>query len=163
MNNNQNVLAETGAALGVGLIAGLVGTAAVTLSKKLDKKVDERKCEKVMLDLSGKVLDVKPSSEEKKEKVIEEIHWAYGASCGVTRGLLNCIGLRGLAASAVHFAALWFEEKVMLPEVKKFYPDLEGVKPITEEDSKIIGRESIHLAIYALVTGLVFDAIMPKK
>lgn len=163
MNNNQNVLAEAGAALGIGLIAGLAGTAAMTLSKKLDKKMDERKSEKEILDLSDKVLDLKPTSDEKRDKVIEEIHWAYGASCGVTRGLLSFIGLRGLGASAAHFAALWYWEKMCMPDVKKLYPDVEGVKPINEEKPEIIGRESIHIAIYALVTGFVFDAIMPKK
>lgn len=162
MKNNTSVLAELGTAVGAGLIAGLAGTLAMTLSKKLDKKTDERKCEKAMLELTDRVLDLKPSSEEKTEKVVEELHWAYGASCGVTRGLLNFIGMRGLAASITHFVLMWFEEKVMLPDMKKVYPGMESVKSVSEEEPGAIARDSIHLAIYALVTGFVFDAITSK-
>lgn len=164
MKKNQNILAEAGAALGIGLMAGLVGTAAMTLSKKLDKKTfDERKSEKVGLQLTSKVLDVKPTSEEKTEKVIEEIHWIYGAGWGVVRGLLSFIGIRGLPATVAHFATVWYGEKVCMPDMKKVFPDVKEVKTICEEDKETVVRDSMHLAIYALVTGFVFDAIMPKK
>ncbi|MGH2643758.1 MAG: hypothetical protein ACRDE2_07420, partial [Chitinophagaceae bacterium] len=78
MGYKKDGLAQAGMALGVGLIAGLAGTAAVTLSRKLDKQCAERKPERALLEVASKVLDVKPTSEEKKEKVVEEIHWAYG-------------------------------------------------------------------------------------
>lgn len=162
MYKDENVLAEAGAALGIGLIAGLAGTAAMTLSKKLDSKCEERKSEKTVLEVASHVLDVEPSSPEKEAKVIEEVHWAYGAGLGVIRGALSCLGLRGWKATVVHFAALWYTEKLLFPDLKLIYPDVETDKPVTEEKPEKIARESLHQAIYAITTGVVFDAIMPK-
>lgn len=163
MENNQKILAQAGTAIGVGLMAGLVGTAAVTLTKKLDKKCSERKSEKAMLEVAAKVLDVKPTSVEKTDKVVEEIHWAYGAGMGAVRGALCFLGIRGVLGTAAHFATIWYTEKMLLPDMKKVFPDVEGAKQINEEKKEAVARESLHQGVYALVTGLVFDIIMPKN
>lgn len=163
MAYKNNGLAHAGMALGVGLIAGLAGTAVVTLTKKLDKNCPERSSEKAMLEVASKVLDVKPVSEEKQEKVVEEVHWAYGAGKGVIRGVLNILGIDGLLATAAHFGTIWYSEKVLLPDAKKIFPDLKGTKSITEEAPYTLAREGAHQALYALVTGLVFDFIMPEN
>lgn len=163
MGYKKNGLAHAGMALGVGLIAGLAGTAVVTLSRKLDKKCAERKSEGALLEVASKVLDVKPSSEEKKEKVVEEVHWAYGAGKGIIRGALNILGIDGLLGTAAHFGTIWYCERVLLPDAKKVFPDVKGSRSISEEDPFTLARESAHQALYALVTGLVFDFIMPEN
>jgi hypothetical protein len=162
MYKDQNALARAGAALGVGLLAGLAGTAVVSLSRKLDKKCEERKSENAVLEVASHVLDIQPTSEAKKQKVVEEVHWAYGASMGVIRGALCFLGLRGWKATVLHFAAIWYGEKMVLPDLKLAFPDVHGVKPISEEDPNQVARESMHQGIYAITTGVVFDAIMPK-
>lgn len=163
MYKEENALARAGAALGIGLIAGLAGTAAVTLSKKLDSKCEERKPDKTVLDVAAHVLDIEPSSKEKEAKVVEEVHWAYGACLGVVRGALSFLGLRGWKATVVHFATLWYVEKMLFPDLKLAFPDVDTAKPITEEKPENIAHESMHEAIYAITTGIVFDAIMPKS
>lgn len=163
MENNQKILAQAGTAIGIGLMAGLVGTAAATLTKKLDKKCSGRESEKAMLEITAKVLDVKPTSIEKTDKVVEEIHWAYGAGMGAVRGVLCFLGIRGVLGTAAHFATIWYAEKMLLPDMKKVFPDVEGAKPINEEGHKAITRECMHQGVYALVTGLFFDIIMPKN
>lgn len=163
MSYNKNGLAQAGMALGVGLIAGLAGTAAVTISRKLDKQCAERKPEKALLEVASKVLDIQPTSEEKQEKVVEEIHWAYGASKGILRGALNIIGINGVLGTAAHFATIWYAEKILLPDAKKVFPDVKGSKPITEIAPYTLARDSMHQALYAAVTGLVFDFIMPDN
>jgi hypothetical protein len=162
MYKDENALARAGAALGIGLIAGLAGTAAVTLSKKLDAKCEERKPDKTVLDVASHVLDIQPSSREKEKKVVEEVHWAYGACLGVARGALSFLGLRGWKATLVHFAALWYTEKMLFPDLKLAFPDIETGGSLTEEKPESIAHETLHEAIYAITTGIVFDAIMPK-
>ena len=156
MKNKTGIfLNELGTAIGIGVMAGLVGTAAITISQMIEMKIDGREPSSAPADAASKVLDIKPESEEKKAKVSQQIHWAYGTSWGVARGLLSLAGLKGWKATLVHFAAIWGTANVMLPT-------LDVAPPATEEDAKTISIDGLHHAIYAVAVGLAFDAIAKK-
>ncbi|GAA4307663.1 hypothetical protein GCM10023149_01270 [Mucilaginibacter gynuensis] len=150
--HQNNVLGELGSAIGKGLLAGLAGTAAITLSQIIEMKITKREPSDATVKVVSETVDVKPVSEEQKEKVSQEIHWAYGTAWGVTRGLISLTGLKGLPATLVHFAAIWGTALVVLPKYK-------AAPPINEEEPKAIAIDAFHHAIYATAAGLAFDAL----
>lgn len=149
-------LNELGSAIGIGVMAGIVGTAAITISQMIEMKIDGREASTAPVDAVSKVLDMEPTEEEKKAKVSQQIHWAYGTSWGIARGLISLTGLKGWKATVVHFAAIWGTEMVMLPS-------LDLAPPATEEDAKTISVDGFHHAVYAVAAGLAFDAIAKKS
>lgn len=148
-------LNELGTAIGIGVMAGIVGTAAITISQAIEMKIDKREPSSAPADAVSKVLDLEPTDEEKKAKVSQEIHWTYGTSWGIARGLISLIGLKGWKATLVHFGAIWGTEMVMLPS-------LDLAPPATEEDAKTLSIDALHHAVYAVAAGLAFDAIAKK-
>ena len=151
----ENPIKQVATALGAGLIAGLAGTAAITISQMIEMKITKRKASDTTTKAAAKVLDIKPVNQGKKAKVGQEIHWVYGTTWGTVRGLLSLVGLTGSPATAAHFAGVWGTELVMLP-------GLDVAPPITEEEPKAIAIDVLHHAVYAIVAGLVFDAIMEE-
>lgn len=147
-----NLLDQFGDAIGVGIVAGLVGTVAITLSQLIEMKITKREPSTAPAEAVSKVLDVQPASEEAKQKVSQEVHWAYGTSWGIVRGLVSLTGLKGWPATIAHFAAIWGTSMVMMPALKL-------APPVTEEDPKTIAIDGVHHAVYAVATGLIFDAI----
>jgi hypothetical protein len=147
-----NPFNELGTAIGVGLLAGLAGTAAITLSQMIEMKMTGRKPSTVPEKAVEKTLDVGAVSEEKKEKVAQEVHWVYGTTWGIARGLLRLSGLKGWPATLTHFSAVWGTSLVMLPAL--------GLsKPVREKEVKKMLIEGLHHAVYATTTGLIVDAI----
>src|SRR3569833_2325727 len=115
MNTHEdNILGEIGGAIGKGLLAGLAGIAAITISQTIEMRITKRKPSDAPVKVAAQVIDVKPANEKIKEKVSQEIHWAYGTSWGVARGLIGLTGLTGLPAIAAHFAAVWGSGFVLL-------------------------------------------------
>ncbi len=151
-NKTGLFLNELGTAIGIGVMAGIVGTAAITLSQMIEMKADGRKPSTAPVDAVSQVLDMEPTSEEQKVKVSQQIHWAYGTSWGIVRGLISLMGLKGWKATVIHFAAIWGTEMVMLPS-------LDIAPPATEENAKTISIDGLHHAVYAIAAGLAFDAI----
>lgn len=148
--NNQ--LEKVGKAIGIGLMAGLAGTVAITLSQTIEMKLTKRPPSTTPIDAVSKVLDVEATSEAEKQKVSQEVHWTYGTSWGIVRGLIALAGLQGWPATAAHFLGIWGTEQVMLPNLKLS-------PPITDEEPQSIGIDVLHHAVYALAAGLVYDAI----
>jgi len=149
---HTNPLDELGTAIGVGLLAGLAGTAAITLSQMIEMKITGRKPSDTPEKAVEKTLDVGAVSEEKKGKVAQEVHWVYGTTWGIARGLIRFTGLKGWPATLVHFSAVWGTSLVMLPAL--------GLsKPIQEQEVKTTLTGAIHHGVYAVATGLVVDAI----
>ena len=139
-------------AIGIGLMAGLAGTAAITLSQAIEMKLTNRPPSTAPVDAASKVLDIEATGRQEKEKVSQEVHWAYGTAWGVPRGIIALAGLKGWPATLAHFVAIWGTAQVMLPS-------LAGSPPITEEEPQAIGIDVLHHAVYAIATGLVYDAI----
>ena len=141
-----------GNALGKGLLAGLAGTAAITSSQMIEMKITGRKPSEAPAKAATKVLDVKAINIQHRPKFSQEVHWAYGTSWGVTRGLLALSGLKGWAATAIHFGAVMGTAMVMTPALKV-------APPVKEWGVKGILTDAMHHAVYALAAGLFFDAI----
>lgn len=152
----NNPLSDLGTAIGIGLLAGIAGTAAITISQTIAMKITKKPMGDAPVKAADKVLDVKPSGEAEKEKVAQEVHWAYGASWGIVRGFIAMAGLRGFQASAAHFAAIWAAKLILFPALK-----LGPV--ITEEKPEDTAIDAWHHAVYALAAGLSYDALQPQK
>lgn len=152
MYKDENTLAQVAKALGIGLMAGVAGTLAITLSQRIDKKITGQQPSKSPVKVAAKVLNVNPVSEEKKAKVSQEIHWAYGTSLGLVRGALHLMGVKSWTATAIHFVTIWAAENIMLP-VLKVSP------PITKLPAKEIAKDALHHAVYAVAAGIAYDAI----
>src|SRR5437868_4657878 len=105
--HTDNFFGEIGSAIGKGLIAGVVGTAAITLSQMIEMSITKRKPSEAPLKVAKKVTNIKPANKEVKETVAQQIHWAYGTSWGVARGIIGLTGVKGLPAALIHFAAIW--------------------------------------------------------
>jgi len=150
--NKETTLKDIGTSIGVGLIAGFAGTFAITVSQRIEMEITGRKPSDTPANAVREVLDVKPVSESKSQQVSQEVHWAYGTSLGLVRSTLSLAGLRGLAATAIHFFTLWGGKSIMLPSLRV-------AKPLTEQRPKSIAIDIGHHLIYAATAGLVFDAV----
>lgn len=173
-------MARLGGAVGRGLIAGIAGTLAITLSQMIEMSITGRGNSDAPQKVAGKVLgvevkgeaalqkekakDAKSSKNEKrlKEKVAANsnkfgqlMHYAYGSSWGIARGVMDLAGLRGPAATLGHFGAVWGTELLMLPAA-------DAAPPITKWTPKQIAIDIMHHAVYALAAGAVYDA-MPRE
>jgi hypothetical protein len=157
MKNKANTpVGNIGMAIGIGLVAGVIGTVAITVSQMIEMKINGREPSDAPVKAVDQVLNVKPTSDEDKEKVSQEIHWTYGTAWGVVRGLISLTGLSGIPASLLHFAAIWGTELYMLPALKV-------APPVTEEEPDAIVIDALHHAVYAAAAGLAFDAITRSK
>ncbi|UFH51922.1 hypothetical protein [Spirosoma sp. KNUC1025] len=148
----ENPLKQLGTAIGVGILSGLAGTVAITLSQLIEMRLTKRRPSTTPVDAVTKVLDVKAIKKDKKEEVSQKIHWTYGTIWGVPRGLVTLTGLHGWPASLLHFAAITGTAMTMLPK-------LDLAPPVTKQDPKTIAIDTLHHAVYALASGLTFDAI----
>ncbi|MGZ3872607.1 MAG: hypothetical protein ACXVJD_06800 [Mucilaginibacter sp.] len=148
----NNLPGELGTAIGLGLLAGLAGTAAITLSQMIEMRITKRKPSEAPVKVAREVTGVKPENTEEKEKVSQEIHWAYGTGWGIARGIIGLTGLKGLPATLVHFGAVWGTSMVMLPAFK-------AAPPVTEEEPGAIAIDGLHHLVYALAAGLVYEAL----
>lgn len=150
--HQNNTLGELGSAIGKGLLAGLAATAAITVSQMIEMKITKREPSDAPVKAVSETVGAKPANKEDKEKLSQEIHWAYGTAWGVSRGLIGLTGLKGLPAALVHFAAIWGTSMVMLPKFN-------ASKPITEQEPQAIAIDGFHHAVYAATATLVYDAL----
>jgi hypothetical protein len=80
------------------------------------------------------------------------VHWAHGISMGALRGALDQAGLRGLQASAAHFALLWGGDAALYRAL--------GIADVPWRwDADELASDLLHKAVYAAVTGAVYDAM----
>jgi hypothetical protein len=150
--HEDNALGELGSAIGKGLLAGLAATAAITLSQMIEMKITKREPSDAPVKVSSQVVGIKPANEEDKEELSQKIHWAYGTTWGIVRGIIGLAGLKGLPATLVHFGAVWGTAMIMLPKY-----DL--APPVTEQEPKSIAIDGLHHAVYAVTAGIVYDAL----
>ena len=150
--HQNNALGELGSAIGKGLIAGLAATAAMTLSQMIEMEITKREPSEATVKVASRVTGVKPVNEGEKDKVSQEIHFAYGAVWGIARGIIGLTGLKGISATLVHFGAVWGASMIMLPSFK-------AAPPVTEEGPLTITTEGLHHAVYAITAGVVYDAL----
>ena len=147
----STALGALGAAIGKGLIAGLAGTIAMTVSQKIEMKITGRKPGNATVKAVKKVLHIHPGKDHAQD-FSNEIHYTYGSVNGVLRGLLSMVGITGFTATSIHLAAIWGTAITIEPK-------LDIAPPVTDWSPKDIAIDIFHHAVYAIVTGLVFDAI----
>ncbi|HXS55956.1 MAG TPA: hypothetical protein VN726_07510 [Hanamia sp.] len=155
MKSNNEFSKEVGSfagALGKGLIAGLVGTAAISLSQAIERKITGKPTSFAPGDAASKALDIEASKMEARKKFSDEVNWVYGTSWGSARGMLSLLGIKGLPATAIHWAAIFYTAITI-------EPDFEVAPPINEWSKKDLAMFALHHMIYAATAGLVFDAI----
>lgn len=150
-SHESTTLGSFGAAIGKGLIAGLAGTVAITISQMIEMSITNRKPSDAPAKAVKKTLHIKPLKEY-KEEFSNEVHWVYGTSWGVMRGLLSIAGIRGFAATTLHMASIWGTAVTIQPK-------LDIAPPLSEWESKDIAIDLFHHAVYVIVAGLVYDAI----
>jgi hypothetical protein len=150
--HQNNVLGELGSAIGKGLLAGVAATAAISLSQMIEMKINKRKPSNAPVKVVSETVGAKPAAKEDKEKLSQEIHWAYGTSWGIARGLIGLTGLKGIPAALVHFAAIWGTSLVLLPA-------FDAAKPINEQEPQEIAIDGLHHAVYTLTASLAYDAL----
>ncbi len=146
-------LREVAADVGKGLFAGAVGTAAMTVSSTLEMKRRGRPASTVPARAAAKTLGVEPNGERETERFSNIAHWAYGTGWGGVRGLLAAAGLKGPAASAAHYGAIWGSELVMLPSLEI------GVPPAWEWGAKEVAIDAFHHLVYATATGVAYEML----
>src|SRR4051812_24596609 len=136
-----------------GLLAGVAGTAAMTVSSTIEEKLRGREPSTAPADAAAKVLGIDSFPDERTKSVFgNAVHWTYGTGWGAVRGLLRALGLPPVAASAVHFAAVWGSEQVMLPAL--------GVSPpLTEWGAEEIAIDAFHHVVYVSATGAAYEAL----
>lgn len=148
----DNALGGLAGAIGKGLLAGLAGTAAITLSQMIEMKITKRQSSDAPIKVASQITGAAPADESQKEKLNNEIHYAYGTSWGIVRGLLGFAGLKGLPATLVHFGAIWATELVMLPKY-------DAAPPVNKQEPKSVAIDALHHAVYAVAAGLAYDAL----
>lgn len=150
--HEDNTLGALGSAIGKGLLAGIAATAVMTLSQMIEMKITKREPSDATLKVAEDAAGAKPATEDDKQKLSQELHWSYGTTWGVARGLIGFTGLKGFPATLVHFAAVWGTALIMLPKHN-------AAKPINEQEPKEIAIDVLHHSIYAVTAGLVYDAL----
>lgn len=141
-------IGDVASAAGKGLFAGAVGTAAMTISSTIEQKARGREGSTTPGDAAQEVLPIE-ADEGEEQRLSNLVHWAYGTAWGVPRGLLSAFGLRGPAATAVHFAAVWGGALIMLPKLRV-------VPPIREWGAKEVAIDAGHHVVYATVAGTAY-------
>ena len=150
--HQNNTLGELGCAIGKGLLAGLAATAAITISQMIEMSLTKREPSEAPLKVAKEIIGVKPVNSEDKEKLSNELHWAYGTTWGIARGLISLTGLKGWPATLAHFTAIWGSSMIMLPKFN-------AAPPIYKEDARAIAIDGFHHAVYATTAGIVFDML----
>jgi hypothetical protein len=151
--NRATALGRLAAAIGRGLLAGAVGTAAMTASSTLEQKRRGRAPSTAPADAAMKVLGIEGFCDDgARSRFSNAVHWAYGTSWGVPRGVLAAAGLGPAAATAAHGGALWASEQVMLPAL--------GVAPpLWQWGAVEVAIDATHHLVYAVATSLAYEAL----
>ena len=150
---STNGLGGLASKVGRGLVAGAAGTAAMTLSSTIEMRLRGREASTAPADAAMKVLGIESFCDDgAKSRFSNAVHWTYGSSWGVPRGLLDAAGLSPAAATAAHGAALWSSEQVMLPAL--------GVAPpLWEWGAAEVAIDALHHAVYTVAASAAYEAL----
>lgn len=148
-------IGKVAGALGKGLFAGLLGTAAITISQSIEMILTDSEPSTIPADAAAKVFGIQPVDDEKKSMLANEVHWVYGTSWGIFRGLLGAAGIKGSSATLLHFIAIWGGALTI-------QPSLDLAPPVKQWNLQTIITGAIHHAFYSLTAGAVYDAIDNK-
>jgi hypothetical protein len=129
--------------IGRGLVAGVAGTAAMTVSSTVEAR------------LRGRPFSTAPGRcgcQGPRDPRVRHRGRAQPLLQSRPRALLGRNGRGAARATAVHLAALWGSEQVMLPA-------LSVAPPITFWGREEIAIDGFHHAVYAVSTGIAYEAL----
>lgn len=143
--------------LGRGMLAGLIGTIAMTASERLEMALSGRQASQVPGRVGAHLLPGKdPTSSSEVGRLNGPVHWVHGISMGALRAALDAAGLRGLQASAAHFALLWGGDAALYRAL--------GITDLPWRwDADELAVDVLHKGVYAAVTGAVYDALSSRN
>jgi hypothetical protein len=140
-------------AVGRGLLAGFAGTAAMTVSSTIEARLRGRAPSSAPARATAKILGIAEFEDDiAKARFNDLSHWGFGTSWGVLRGLLGATGIPAAKATALHGAAVYGNSQVMLPA-------LEIAPPSVFWPKEEIAIDAFHHAVYAIATGLAYEAL----
>ncbi len=134
-----------------GLLAGFGGTVARNISKKIEESITGKKRSNATVKAVEKVFNIQPSKNN-KELFTKSIVYGYGSANGIIRSALSLAGIKGLSATTLHYA-------IICTTVITVEPMLDVAPPITQRNPGEVAAEFFHHAVYAIVTGVVFNAL----
>lgn len=132
-----------------GLGAGVIGTAVMTISEKIEQSRTRREDSMVTTEV-GAILTKPPlKTGAQAAKLGQVVHWTHGITWGALRGLLGLTPLNALAASALHYAALWSSDVLL-------YRTL-GIQPLPNKwGTKPLITDLFHKLVLSVITSVVF-------
>ena len=143
----------TGKALLRGLLAGVAGVAAMTAGEKLEQHLPRRPNSFVPAHTLARLLRLRQPDADAVGRNWA-MHWGQGILLGAMRGIMAERGLRG-PVGALLFTNLRLLNDQMLENATGV-----GAPPWTwPTDEQLI--DIAHKAVYAVVTGLVADRLIP--
>ena len=151
-----DTLSDLAATAGVGALAGLAGTAAMTLSSTIETRLRDRPPSSTPAEAAATVLGVEPKDGQAGDRFNQFVHWAYGTSWGVVRGVLDRLGLHGPQAALAHLGVVWGAEQVVLPATG-------ASKPAWNWGGREAGIDVAHHCVYAAVTSAVYELLDPHR
>jgi hypothetical protein len=138
-------------AIGKGVVAGLAGTAAMTVSSTVEAKLRHRAFSKAPAKAAEKALGIaKFASDRDEARFSDLVHWGYGTSWGVVRGVLRELGLGARLSTPAHFAAVWGSALVSLPA-------LDVAPPITMWERQEVLIDVFHHVVYATAVAVAYE------
>ena len=154
MGNNSYHLKSLLPAVGAGLLAGLAGTAAMSIFQKITEKITGNKPDESTVAIAKKILNYYPSK-GKELGFANAVTYSYGSANGIIRSLLSFAGTKNFNATAIHFGII----SAMVITVE---PMLDVAPALLKRNPEKFALTLFHHALYAVVTGLVFDTIIKK-
>lgn len=109
------VVGNRACVFGKGLLAGLAGTVVITGSQAIEMELTGRQQCTAPAEAVEKMLRIKAIDNQHRTQLAHLAHRGYGTSWGLFAGLLDPPGVRGAAATPVHWLAIRGAGTAILP------------------------------------------------
>lgn len=147
----------TASTLGRGVLAGLAGTAVMTAFQKLiEMPLTGRADSYAPAEFAQKVLPVRATSEQGRDRLNLGTHFALGGMWGTAYGIAARAGLRGQRAVAVVFGVVYTGDVLLNTALGLYEP-----RTWSRQDWAV---DIIDKYVQAAATGAIFDRFLaPAK
>ena len=141
-------------AAGEGAVAGLAGVAAMTAGEKLEQAVTRRPNSYVPARTLLSLLGQKPADDARPPLWNHAMHWGTGAVLGALRGVWSVTGIRGPVANTTFSVVRLATDQTL--------ENATGIgAPPTSWPLSETAVDVWHKTVYAWITGVVSDALIP--
>jgi len=144
------------AALGRGVVAGVAGTAVMTAFQKLvEMPLTGRPDSYAPASFAEKVLPVRPTTSEGRNRLNYGTHFALGTLWGSAYGLAARAGLRGPRAVAVVFGVVYSGDVLLNTALGLYRPST-----WSRQDWAV---DVVDKLVQAAATGAVYDRVLARE